>query len=63
MPSITTRNEAYFANSDTTTIMDHLLHNKLFNKVTLESFSAQYRTIATNKLNILEGRFAFLILS
>ena len=41
MPSITTRNEIYSTDTDTTTIMDYLLQNKPFNKITLGSFPAQ----------------------
>ena len=60
MPSSSTWMDAYVADKDATIIMQHLLYHQPFERVTISSLPAQYRSaIANNILGIVEGRLVF----
>ena len=60
MPSSSTWKDAYDADKYTATIMQHLLYHQSFEKATLSSLPAQFRSaIANNNLGIGESRLVF----
>ena len=60
IPSSSTWNDAYAADKDKSAIMQHLLYHQPFEKATLSSLPAQFRSaIANNNLGIVEGCLVF----
>ena len=60
IPSFSTRKDAYTTDKDTSAIMQHLLYHQPFEKTTLSSLPAQFRSaIANNNLGLVEGRLVF----
>ena len=60
MPSSSTWKDAYTADKDIATIIQHLLYHQPFEKATLSSLPVQFcSAIANNYLGIVEGRLEF----